>query len=61
MALHNYFKWQKTKFNNIKLVKNWIEYKLDPVFKNHLWQTQAEIQVWLVTSLPIPPMFSHWF
>jgi len=24
--------------------------KLDPVFENHLWQTQAEIQVWLVTS-----------
>jgi len=24
------------KFNNIKLVSNWIKRKLDPVFKNHL-------------------------
>jgi len=55
MASHNYFKWQKTNiFNNIKLV-NWIKYKLDPVFENHLWQTQAKIQIWLVTSLPIYP------
>jgi len=40
----------KNKFNNIKLVKNWIKYKSDPVFENHLWQTRAEIQVWMVTS-----------
>jgi len=45
MALHNYFKWQKNKFNDIKLVNNWIKYKLDPVFENRLWETQAEIQV----------------
>jgi len=33
------FQMTKNKFN-----------KLDPVFENHLWQTQAEIQVWLVKS-----------
>jgi len=22
-------------FNNIKLINNWINYKLDPVFENH--------------------------
>jgi len=49
MGSHNYFKWQKNKFD--KLVKNWMKYKLDPDFKNHLWQTQSEIQVWLVTLL----------
>jgi len=50
MASHNYFKWQKNKFYNIQLVNNWIKYKLGLVFEYHLWQTQAEIQVWLVTS-----------
>jgi len=49
MASHNQpVSNDKKKFNNIKLVKNRIKYKLDPVFENHLWQTQAEIQVWLV-------------
>jgi len=61
MASHNYFKGQK-KFNNIKLLNNLIKYKLDPVFENYLWQTQAEIQVWLVTSPhSILPIFSHRF
>jgi len=40
---------KKNKCNNIKLVINWVNYT-DPVFENHLWQTQAEIQVWLVMS-----------
>jgi len=30
------FQMAKNKFNNIKLVNNWIKYKLDPVFENHL-------------------------
>jgi len=37
------FKKTKSKFNNNKLVNNWIKYLLDPVFENHLCQTQAEI------------------
>jgi len=62
MASHNYFKWQKNKFSNTKLVNNWVKYKLDSIFENHLWETQAEIQVWLVTSLlPIPQIFSPRF
>jgi len=52
------FQTTKNKFNNIKLVNNWKKYKLDPVFENYLWQTQAEIQVWLVMSpLPYPQYF----
>jgi len=60
MASHNYFKMTKKKFNKfyIKLLNNWIKYKLDPVFKNHLWQTQTKIQVWLVTS-SLPPYPKH--
>jgi len=46
------FQMTKNKFNDIKLVNNWIKYKLDLVFENHLWQTQAEIQLWLVKSAP---------
>jgi len=42
MASHNYFKRQK-KFNNVKLVNNWMKYKLDPVFENHLRKSQVEI------------------
>jgi len=30
------FQMTKNKFNNIKLVNNWIKYKLDSVFENHL-------------------------
>jgi len=30
------FQMTKHKFNIIKLVNNWIKYKLDPVFENHL-------------------------
>jgi len=29
------FQMTKNKFNNIKLVKNWTKYKLDPVFEKH--------------------------
>jgi len=47
------FQMTKNKFDNIKLVNNWMKYKLDPVFENHLPQTQIEIRVWLVTS-PLP-------
>jgi len=28
--------FQMTKISKIKLVNNWIKYKLDPVFENHL-------------------------
>jgi len=30
------FQMTKNEFNNIKLVNNWIKYKLDPVFENPL-------------------------
>jgi len=30
------FQMTKNKFNNIKLVNNWIKCKLDPVFENYL-------------------------
>jgi len=55
------FQVTKNKFSNIKFVNKWIKYKLVPVFKNYLCQTQAKIQVWLVTSPPIPTLFSHRF
>jgi len=42
MASHNYFKWQKNKCNNIKLVKNWLKYKLDP----GLWKTLETSSAW---------------
>jgi len=41
MASHNYFKWQK-KYNNIKLVNNWIKYKLDP----DLWKPLVTNSAW---------------
>jgi len=49
----------KKKLNNIKLVNNWIKYKLDPVFENNLWQTQAEIQQWLVKYGDVTPPPPH--
>jgi len=52
------FQMTKNKFNTvIEIVKNWIKYTLDPVFENNLWQTQAEIQAWLVTSSPPYPQY----
>jgi len=30
------FQMTKNKFNNIKIVNNWIKYKFDPVFENHM-------------------------
>jgi len=55
------FQMTKNKFiaSNIKLVNNWIKYMLDPVFENHLWlwQTQVEIMVVDVTLPPYPQYF----
>jgi len=59
MASHNYIKWQKSKYNNIKLVKIWLKYKLDPGF----WKPLATSSAWNsgmfgdVTPTPYPQYF----
>jgi len=35
-GIEQLFQMTKNKFNNIKLVNNWIKDTLDPVFENHL-------------------------
>jgi len=52
------FQMTKNKFNDIKLVNNWIKYKLDPVFENHLLQTRPKFKYdWWRHPLPPYPQY----
>jgi len=51
----------KNKFNNIKLVNNWIKYKLDKSLKTTCDKLRFKFQIWLVTSPPKLPIFSYRF
>jgi len=47
----------KNKFNNIKLVNNWIIYKLDPVLENPL-VTNSDWNASMVGDVTSPNIFS---
>jgi len=52
------FQMTKNKFNNIKLVNNWIKYNLDPFLKAVCDKLRLKL-VWLVTlPLHTPNIFS---